>query len=231
MAIIAVWGPPRSGKTTLAIDMAFALSAQGASVCLISPEVYSELSARLEIRIDRAHSLTAAYKPTDSVKPLLQKVDGLFFVLSVSHDTDAFEDDIPEDTAKSLLEQTATLFDVVLVDCPSHTDSVLAAWSLSMAGRVLLTTGASAAAVMWHRAFSRATEAVSARVLNVCIEVSEDYDYRSLHGLLGIAQSARLPYVRNADIKRTLYGSGGKPGKKYTKDMDKLCKLLRGGEA
>ena len=52
MGIYAVWGPPQSGKTSLAIDLAFALSLKGKSVCLISPELYSELAARLNIRIE-----------------------------------------------------------------------------------------------------------------------------------------------------------------------------------
>ena len=39
MGINAVWGPPQSGKTTMAIDLAFALSRGGQSVLLISPEL------------------------------------------------------------------------------------------------------------------------------------------------------------------------------------------------
>ena len=53
MSINAVWGPPHSGKTTLAIDLAYALSQKGQSVCLISPELYSELSARIKINVVR----------------------------------------------------------------------------------------------------------------------------------------------------------------------------------
>ena len=36
MSIIAIWGPPNSGKTTLAVDLAFALAGNGSSVCMVS---------------------------------------------------------------------------------------------------------------------------------------------------------------------------------------------------
>ena len=75
MGINAVWGPPQSGKTTMAIDLAFALSRGGQSVLLISPELYSELAARLNIRIEPEKSLVAAYKNKESLKQIVHTVD------------------------------------------------------------------------------------------------------------------------------------------------------------
>ena len=77
MGIYAVWGPPQSGKTTMAIDMAFAMSLRGKSVCLISPELYSELAARLNIRIEPEKSLLEAYKKVNSLKQIVHKADDL----------------------------------------------------------------------------------------------------------------------------------------------------------
>lgn len=73
MGINAVWGPPQSGKTTKAIDLAFALSRGGQSVLLISPELYSELAARLNIRIEPEKSLVAAYKNKESLKQIVHR--------------------------------------------------------------------------------------------------------------------------------------------------------------
>ena len=69
MSITAVWGPPNSGKTTLAIDLAYALTRYGRSVCLLSPEPYGELGARLGLNIPQERSLLGVSKGEASLEP------------------------------------------------------------------------------------------------------------------------------------------------------------------
>ncbi len=133
MGICAVWGPPQSGKTTLAIDMAFALSMDGQSVCLISPELYSELSIRLNTRIMPSKSLAVVRSSKESIKQLVHTVDELLYVLAVPIENDAFGEEISEEKVKEILNQAIVVFDHVIVDCPSHAGSVMAAWALNMA--------------------------------------------------------------------------------------------------
>ena len=90
MSLIAVWGPPQSGKTTLSIDLAYALSQQGKSVCLISPEPYSELTARMGIRIIHNKSLDQAYSAIGNLQQTVLEVDDLLYVLAVPWDHDAY---------------------------------------------------------------------------------------------------------------------------------------------
>ena len=158
MGINAVWGPPQSGKTTMAIDLAFALSRGGQSVLLISPELYSELAARLNIRIEPEKSLVAAYKNKESLNQIVHTVDDLLYALAVPFDNDAFGEDVSEEVARVVIEQANNLFDVVIVDCPAHTGSALAAWALSRAEVVFMMSGAHSAAVMWNNAFRRAVD-------------------------------------------------------------------------
>ena len=160
MSINAVWGPPQSGKTTLAIDLAFALHEQGQSVCIISPELYSEMAARLNIQIVQEKSLNAAVKKKESLKQIVHTVDDLLYALAVPFDNDAFGGDVSEEVARVVIEQANNLFDVVIVDCPAHTGSALAAWALSRAEVVFMMSGAHSAAVMWNNAFRRALDAV-----------------------------------------------------------------------
>jgi len=234
MSIYAVWGPPQSGKTTVAIDLAFALSMEGQSVCLISPEPYSELSARLNIQIVDEKSLCAAYKKKESIRQIVHTADDLLFVLAVPHDYDAFADEVPEEYAKALVDQTSKLFDVVIVDCPSHSGCVLGAWALSAAERVLLLTGGTTASALWAKAFKRAIDELEGRAIHICSQVTENFDYRTLHTILDITPDIWLPYIPNATIlqlvKRTLYESGGRNGRQYTKHIEDLCDLLMGEE-
>lgn len=233
MGITAVWGPPRSGKSTLAIDLAFALSRHGQSVCLISPELFSELSARLNINITKQKSLFAAYRSSGNPKQTVCPVDDLLFVLAAPTYTDAFSEDVTGPEAKALFAQTVPMFDFVLVDCPSHTGSAIAAWALNQADTVVLLTGFSSSAGLWHNAYRRATEAVAQRSLPVCVQGSDSFDYRSLHSLIHTDPAVWLPNYPDAEtvqaLRRTLYDSGGKTGRTYSAAVDEICSRLKGG--
>lgn len=234
MSIHTVWGPPQSGKTTLAVDLAFALSAHNQSVLLISPEQYSELSARLNIKIPAERSLSAAYKNKASLKQIVCTADDLLYVLAVPYDYDAFGEDLPEDTAKAVIEESGKLFDEVIIDCPSHTGSVLAAWALSCADNVFLMSGATSAAIPWNTAYQKAVDTLEQKTMHICSQVNEAFDYRTLHTALDIAPDLWLPYIPNASmvqlLKRTLYQSGGKLGKEYSQSIDALCSRCIGQE-
>ena len=234
MGISAVWGPPQSGKTTVAIDLAFALSMQGKSVCLISPELYCELGARLNLRIEPEKSLLAAYRKSESLKQIVCEADELLYVLAVPYDNDAFGEDMPEDAAKALLTQAGRCFDAVIVDCPSYAGSALAAWALNCADTVLMMSGAHSASVMWYNSFQKAVTAVRQKTIHVCAEINESFDYRTLHSMLSVSPDVHLPHISDAAmlqlLKRTLYQLNGKAGAVYSRGIDQLCTLFTGEE-
>lgn len=234
MSIYAVWGPPQSGKTTLAIDLAFALSAHGQSVLLISTEQYSELAARLNIQIPREKSIAAAYKNKESLKQIVYKVDDLLFVLAQPSDTDVFGENLSEEVAKAIIQQADNLFDTVLIDCVSHTGSVLAAWGMSNADKVLMLCGANSTSILWSTAYRRAVDAVEDKTVHVASEVTEAFDYLTLYAMLDVEPDNWLPHFPGATmvqiLKRTLYHSNGKNAKAYTKAIDELCEMLNGEE-
>lgn len=232
MGINAIWGPPRSGKTTLAIDLAYALSGSGKSVCLISPELYSELSARLNINIPEQKSLLAAFKTKESLKQVVYRVEELFYVLAVPCFHNALDEETDSDDAKELLKQASILFDVVLVDCPSHTGSVLAAWALNMADKVLLLSGSQTASCLWYNAYRRAVDLVKAKIMPICSETNKNFDYPGLHKLIQITPYIWIPFFKDAEaylnLKPTLYKSGGSMGRAYCTAINEVCAELEG---
>ncbi len=233
MAITAIWGPPCSGKTTLATDLAFAISKRGRSVCLVSPEPYSEMSAILNIRITDAQSIQAAQHLVGNLKQTVCQADGLLFVLAAASDADAFESEITGNDARSILTSADAAFDSVLVDCPPRADNTMAAWGLNLAQSVLLLTGFRNSAGFWHRAYSRAIQSFSDKALPICVQGNDGMDYRSLNRMIELVPRVWVPYYPAADnvrqMRRTLYDSGGKVGKTYNAAIDEICAAMKEG--
>ncbi|MGE4486052.1 MAG: hypothetical protein AB7C97_13180, partial [Oscillospiraceae bacterium] len=198
MSICAIWGVPRAGKTTLAVNLAYAVSRGDKSICLISPVEYSELSAVLGKKIPEEHSLRAALRGHAGIRQTVFKVDELLFVLAAPVTADAFDMDYTDEQVKRLLEMTRITFDLTIVDCPSEPNNLLASWSLNKADKVLLCLGGSPSCVMWYKANDKALQAVRSKTVYISSEVTPDFDYSAMHELLACKPDVRIPYMRDA---------------------------------
>lgn len=230
MSICAIWGAPQSGKTTLAVNLSYAISRGDKTVCLISPATYSELSAFLGVKIPAEHSLRAALQGDSGIRQTVFKVDDLFYVLAAPAIADAFNGDYTSEQVKALLELARITFDVVIVDCPSETNNLIAAWSLNKADTVLLCLGGQISCVLWHMANTRAVQTVRNRAVYVSSEVTSDFDYDAMHRLLQCTPDIRIPHIREAPLlqneKRFLYQMSGRKGRAYSKAIQKLYEVV-----
>ncbi|MDD3231069.1 MAG: AAA family ATPase [Oscillospiraceae bacterium] len=230
MRICAIWGAPQSGKTTLAVNLAHAISRGDKTVCLISPATYSELSAILGVEITEEQSLQAALRGSVGIKQTVFKVDELFFALAAPVTADAFDDDYSSEQVKSLLELAQITFDIVIVDCPSETNNLFAAWSLNMADTVILSLSGYISCVLWYAANKRALQAVQKKTVYVSSEVTSDFDYDAMHRLLKCTPDIRIPYIREAPLlqneNRLLYQLSGKKGWTYAKAINQLYEVI-----
>ncbi|MEM5768809.1 MAG: AAA family ATPase, partial [Bacillota bacterium] len=217
MGIYAIWGPPQSGKTTLAVNLAYAVSRGDKSVCLISPETFSELSAFLGVKIPKEESLYAALRGSAGIRQTVFKADELLFLLAAPVTAEAFDDDYSDQQVKSLLELARITFDTVIVDCPSEPNNLFAAWSLNRSEKVLLTLGGHPSSVLWHGANQKALHAISEKTVYIGSEVVSDFDYGAMYELLSSSPGVRFPYVREAPLLqnagRLLLGLSGKKGR------------------
>lgn len=239
MGIVSIYGPPGSGKTSLAVDLSFANARQGRSVCLISADPYSELSAVLQVQIGRKNSLPAAYQRPGMIQQIAYPAADLLYVLSVPMGNDIFSMSESSPAVKQVLAQTRSLYDVVIVDCPAYADSALAAWALRTSDRILLLTGCRPRDGEWHKTYRRATWEVISKATYICTEIRENFDYHALYSLIGYQPEHVIPHVPDADAirdtNRTLYGvsAGILDGKaartalqRYSEAIDKLKSVL-----
>jgi hypothetical protein len=231
MGIYAIWGAPRSGKTTLAVNLAYGLSRGDKTVCLISPALFSELSAFLGINITEDHSFLTALRGKGSIKQTVVKADELFYVLGAPVTADAFDDNYTSEQVKTLLEQARITFDDVIVDCPSETNNLFAAWSLNKADNIVLSIGGNISCAIWYTANKRALDAIQNKSVYVCSEVTPDLDYAALHKLLKCKPDIKIPFIKEAQLlqneNKLLYRLPGKKGKVYSGAINELCGVIR----
>lgn len=230
MGICSIWGAPQSGKTTLAVNLAYAISRGDKTVCLISPKTYSELSVLLGVKITEEHSLRTALQGRESIRQNVFKVDDLFFVLTAPVTGDILDDNYTNEQAKSLLEQARITFDFVIVDCPSEPHNLLAAWAMNKADSVVLAFGGRLACVMWHRANERALQAIQNKTVYVTSAVISDFDYEGMYKVLKCIPDIKIPYISEAPLlhneRRLLVEFPGKKGKAYLKAIMELYGVI-----
>lgn len=230
MGIYAIWGPPQSGKTTLAVNLAYAVSRGDKSVCLISPVSYSELSAFLGVKIPKEQSLYAALRGSAGIRQTVFKADELLFLLAAPITADAFDDDYSDQQVKSLLELAQITFDTVIVDCPSEPNNLFAAWSLNRSEKVFLTLGGHTSCVLWHGANQKALQAISEKNVYVGSEAVPDFDYGAMYELLNCTPSVRIPFVREAPVQqnngRLLIRLPGRKGRAYRSALNQLYEVM-----
>lgn len=230
MSLCAIWGAPQTGKTTLAVNLAHAVSRGDKSVCLISPEAYGEMSAFLGVKIPEERSLYAALRGGAGIRQTVYRIDELLYVLAAPSKTDAFDGDYSGQQVKTLLELACLTFDVVLVDCPSETNNLFAAWSLNKADTVLPCLGGHVSCALWHTANARALRTVQGRAVYVSTAGTSDFDYDAMHRLLNCTPDIQLPYIQEAPLlqneEQLLLGLSGKKGRAYAASIDRLREVI-----
>lgn len=226
MAIVAVWGAPQSGKTTLATNLAMVASRKGQSVCLISACEYSELSTIFDVEITKIKSLGEALRSTNHIKQNVFKIDDLLFVLSRAVDDDVFDDNFAEKDIKNLLNLARITYDLVIVDCSTAGDDAITAWALNMASAVLVCVGGNYTNMLWYAAVSIGLDALKNKINYVGCEISDKLDYNAVYDCLQVAPVGILPFVPDAMAlsaeNKMLCNVKNKAGKKYLKILEDL---------
>ena len=231
MSVVAVWGAPGAGKTTLSINLAYALSKKNKTTLLVSPEDYGELSALLGVNVPIEKSLSTALNGKSSLKNIVVEVNPYFYILSASTSCDSFEVVSSDEQAKELLSMSRILFDDVIIDCPTPKNSSLSAWAMSEADKVLIVYGGRITHSVWATANYRVLNPLLPKTTYVINKTAPQFDYEALGNLLGCFGASEIPHIPNAIQlinEQTIFcGSMGKNGRRYTMAIyDLIARLI-----
>ena len=184
----------------------------------------------LSVKITEEHSLRTALQGRESIRQTAFRVDDLFFVLTAPVTGDLLDDNYTSEQAKSLLEQARITYDIVIVDCPSGPNNLLAAWALNKADTVVLTYGGRLSCIMWHTANKRALQAIQRKIVNVSSEVTSDFDYEGMQKTLKCTPDVKIPYISESPLlfseNKLLVQLPGKKGRLYSKAINDLYGVI-----
>lgn len=231
MSICSIWGPPQSGKTTLAVNLAYGISRTEHSVCLISPVEFSECSALFGISIPEQSSLLAALNESGNTRKCAFRVAKYLYVLAMPTETDVFGSAYLDENVRQVLVHAESSFDYVIVDCPSYTSNIISAWALNRSRQVFLNLGCSIVSPMWHNASKRAIRAVEHKIVPIDYRASQAFDYAGLHSLLGREAKVIVPYLKEASVAqndgRFLVNAGGRAGRAYLSALNHIFEVMQ----
>jgi hypothetical protein len=231
MSTCSIWGPPQSGKTTLALNLAQGISRTEHSVCLIAPIEFSECSALLGVSIPDSNSLLAALMDEGSVRKSVFKVAKYFYLLAMPTDSDVYGSTFSEDSVRKTLVQADSAFDYIIVDCPASAPSLVSAWGISQSKHVFLCLGSNVSSPLWHNANRRAIRAIEHKITPIGSEVNGAFDYSSLYRLIRRDPKVKIPFIREAQVMQNeghfLTNAGGRNGRAYVNALNQVFEVMQ----
>lgn len=216
MSIIAVWGSPRSGKTEIALALAYALTEQGNIVGMISAEDYPEMAAKLGIQNSPGKGIVPAVSFGSNISQCAVEVKkgmGLFLLAGMPADS-TFDLTFGKEQAERILKSSEDLYDIVIVDCTTSKQNAISGEALAMATHIIMPIPGQVEAKYWHDANKQILDGLhyKTRYIRNCTE--KRFNYSLLEELIGCRPFSSIPFCSDLQELRAegkgLIDKGGK---------------------
>lgn len=234
--ITAVWGSPQSCKTTVAVELASALSQTDNTVCLISASDYSEMPLRFGIKLRPEQSISFAFQlPQQTIRNCAYEVCPNLFLLAPAATDSPLSLLCTGGQAEELITAAAAMFNEVIVDCTSWTPNALTGNAISHCDDLLITISSKSSAYLWHTANRQYLSQLKKRSHIVMCQTSETYDSERLLQMIGCGTpEATLPFIaeyqnQNYENSGTLIlkdSPSGGAARQYRREMNRLVENL-----
>lgn len=231
--MIAVWGAPGGGKTTLAVNMATVLADSGYMTCLVSGTDHGELQAFFGTSIPKGKGLYAAISNGRNVRESLTQARPNLCILELDTGGDSFNiASITPDQVQHMLSDLRDQFSYVVVDCTSHKESTFTGVGLAEADKVIISIPHRVSAATWHISNAQMIDAVAHKIIYVDTNTREGgCDIDQLLASIGLPDcDFKLGCVTAAylceNTGRPIVTTSGRAEKKYRAAVLKLVKFI-----
>lgn len=156
--IVTIWGSSGCGKTTAAVNLALALSANSMMVGLISSNlIYGELQTLFPVSIPSDKGLSAAIAAGDTKNRFIQLPgNDCLFLFGVPNDADALITACTTmQSVTELLDDAAIRFDVLVIDGSSDINNPVSSVGLVKSDLVYTLCRPCVRTVAWHRSIEQ----------------------------------------------------------------------------
>ena len=232
--VITVWGAAGSGKTTVAVNLAAAISQRNLMVGIISSKFcYGEMQSLFGKRVENDKGMYRAMLNGCNMKNMFSETGNpnLFF-LSVPNGFDGMLlSAVSGDTVNELISNSLIMFDYVIIDGSEELNNPVSSIGLTLASKVVTVHRASAKDSIWFSSMHNMQSVLhikdkSVHVLNA---YDKTCDKAAFIGSIDAKMEFELPYIQNAKILensgRLIYDSPVSAGV-YKKTVQRLASVV-----
>ena len=239
--ILAIWGGKHSGKTTLAVNLACALSERGMLTGIISSNlIYGELQTFFGQTVPKGKGL---FKALGAENPNIGELftacgesKNLFFLSAPTRYSGLLSDNVGLEDAERMLNAASLVFDVLIVDGSADVNSPVSSVGLWLADTVLTLHKPSISAQMWLTAVSDFVRELNLgeKQKHILLSPNGAFDEKTYRDLTRLTFAWELPNVRRAaeleNAGTPLYFFRDRSCGRYKRVLEGLVRTLVGGK-
>jgi len=228
--VIAIYGGPHSGKTTLAANMATILADSGYMTCLVSASDFAELQFFFKAAIPETKGLNHAVSSGRNVRESVVEVRPNLCLLEMDSDGDSYAVSIEGEDVLRIIRELRDQFTYVIIDCTSYKGDFLI--GIPEADKVVVCVSHDAKMSTWHRSNLEMLTPLASRTVYVDSDISQGgTDFELITELVQVREfAAKLNYVKSANYCENngmlIVHQMGKQERRYKDAVLKLIKVI-----
>lgn len=194
--VVAIWGCPQSGKSTVAVNLAVAAAHAGQEVCIISAEDYAEMPSYFGKSNSQKSSLQNVVS-SGATKANSLEVAKNIRVIAPETFSDSFNSVLSGTQAAEIIENCRKEFDLIIIDCTSYKTSAITGQGLAMSDKIIMLLSARAITTVWMESNARLTAQLEGKITYVINQTAKNFNYAVLMSVLDKEIPYSIPYVKD----------------------------------
>ncbi|KJR44810.1 hypothetical protein UF75_4804 [Desulfosporosinus sp. I2] len=240
--IVSVWGGGNSGKSTLAVNLACALSSHDRLVGLVSSNlVYGNLQIFFGQSISPEKGLfQVLHEDNPNIGEKFSEYEeskNLFFLSAPTHYTGLLCDTVTLQSVERMISAASLVFDILIIDGAGELANPVSGTGLWMAERIVTLHKPSIAAQMWHQGvedFVRELH-IAGKQIHVLQAPNGEFDDKTFQSMMGLSFAYELPFVKRAgeleNAGTPIYFLHDRSCRRYGKVLEQIAEEICGGKA